>query len=387
MAKNHTEKESNWFVDKGLQLLIQVVLGVLPFIVTQLSLVYILPDLLWAVAIVIIVVFFGVGLWKFAAYFGETERNLRIFLFIAFYAITLLAVWNELVGPILSSYLIDTDPNVLLQGKAWVVYEPTEYNPATNLNPTVDSMDKELEWVSNAGFSGIITLSSQGSLSEIPKLAKKHNLLVIAGVWDPTNRQEVASAILNKDYIDAYSVGHNGVNWLYSFSDLTKTIRKIRFHTRHPVSTTEIVSYYLVEKRLFGIGDWVFPDAHVSVKDEGGKYSVNAVRDKELTIELAKIIASQKERNGKTILLKMVMYPMSGAPNASLDEQAHFFDALLANTQDVQPEIPIGVVISAHSAYDISWKTYWPFYKWETSTGLLDKSGNLRPAARSFLRR
>ena len=92
----------------------------------------------------------------------------------------------------------------------------------TNSFPKIDSMRKELNWIKNGGFKGIITFSSNGTLSNIPELAKEEGLSVIMGVWDPNNKYEVKMAIIKKHYVDAYCVGHNGLGTLYSYKALKK---------------------------------------------------------------------------------------------------------------------------------------------------------------------
>lgn len=318
----------------------------------------------------------------------EARKKGQYALLIACYVIVAITGWNEMIGPALSSCLLNTETVTLIHGHRWITYDPIDFDPSMRPNPDIDSLGKELAWIRNAGFDGIITLNSRGNFSAIPELAKKNSFYVIAGVWDPRDRQELAAAISKRKYVDAYCVGHNGLGWRYSYGELVKAIRKIRFQTRRPVSTTEVIAHYRTDKRLFKIGDWVFPDAHVSVKDDNETlFFADAIRDAEKTFEMARLIAAEEERDGKPVLLKMVTYPMGGVPNASLEEQARFFVALLEDRRDVQPPMPIGVSVSVHSAFDIPWKTRWPFYLWDPYTGLLDDAGRPRPAAKEIVRR
>ena len=300
-----------------------------------------------------------------------------------------IAMWDQVIGPILSDHLIaDAEVSLLIGSHRWITYDPLHFDPSLYPNPDVDSMDRELEWIRDAGFDGIITFTSRGTFSTIPELAKRNGLLVIMGVWDPTDRQEITIAISKQEYIDAYCVGHNGLDKSYSYDALVKAIQYIRFRTKRPVSTTEKTGLYLSDPRLLSLGDWIFPDAHVSVQNDGDmNFLADATRDGKKTFETAKRIAEHERRNTKPILLKMVTYPMNGITNASLEEQEAFFVFILDERRKVLPDMPSDVSISVHSAFDTPWKTTWPFYEWDPYTGLFDDKGTPRPAAIETVRR
>jgi hypothetical protein len=73
--------------------------------------------------------------------------------------------------------------------------------------------------------------------------------------------------------------------------------------------------------------------------------------------------------------------------NASLEEQAAFFVQILENRRDVLADMPNVVCVSVHSAFDMSWKTGWPYFEWDPYTGLLDSNGAPRPAAKMAVER
>jgi len=342
--------------------------------------------LLFAVSFALLRLYLGFK--KLTSAVDENRKKGIEFLAIACVTIISLSIWDQVLGPILSKHFVsDADVSLLIYSHRWITYDPLHYDPSLYPDPDVVSIAKELEWIRNAGFDGIITFTSRGTFSMIPELAKKNGLMVIMGVWDPTDQQEIAIAISKREYVDAYAVGHNGLDRRYSYDDLIRAIQHIRFRTRRPVSTTEKVGLYLEDKRLLSVGDWVFPDVHVSIRGEGGTdYLADAMRDAKSTIDIAKKIAAQEETKGKPILLKMVTYPMGGISNASLDEQRRFFVAILEHRRDVLTDMPYRVSISVHSAFDMPWKTTWPFYKWDPYTGLLDSSGVPRPAAQEIVR-
>jgi exo-beta-1,3-glucanase (GH17 family) len=299
-----------------------------------------------------------------------------------------LVLWNEIVGPRISKYRVSGDIDKLIHSHCWITYNVRNFTPGKTPYPGINKIRKELTWIKKAGFNGIITFSSEGTFSLIPELAKELGFSVIMGVWNPNNPKEISAAIRKQKYADAYCVGHNGLNNIYSYDELVKTVNKIRFLTRNPVSTTEKISTYLSDKRLIKLVSWIFPDTHVSIKSENRiSFLANAKRDAAKTINMANEIANIEERGTKPILLKMVTYPMRGISNASPEEQARFYFFILDSIRDSQPEIHIDVSISVHSAFDEYWKTDYPFYDWDSFTGLLDNYGNPRPAVKEIVRR
>ena len=301
-------------------------------------------------------------------------------------------LWEQVLGPQYSQQLIDQNQvQILIHNQRWITYDPLNFDPYLDTIPDTQSLDQEIGWIKNAGFTGIITFSSRQNFSFIPKIAKDHGLKVIMGIWNPLDDREIKQAIDVNEFVDAYTIGHDGLNTRYSLDQLVRAIQFVRFRTHLPVSTTEKIGQYISDPRLLEIGDWVFPDAHVAVEQKdaagGTQYSANAIRDSLETISMAKTIDNMKERKGRPILLKMVTYPMAGVTNASLAGQTQFFISILNGRRDVIPDIPLDVSISVHSAFDSSWKTTWPFYTWDAYTGLFDSTGTPRPAVNEIIQR
>lgn len=351
-------------------------------------------DWLWivvgvAISVLVIIVYVLPG---FLNSFDVGRRTGIILLSLSSFFIGGLMVWEQVLGPQFSEQLIDQDEvQILIHSQRWITYEPLQFNPYTYTMPDKKSMDQEMHWLKDAGFTGIITFSTTRNFALIPDIAKKYDLKVIMGIWNPIDENEVKHAISVNESIDAYSVGHNGLGTRYSFDQLIHTIQFVRFHTKHPVSTTEKIGKYISDPRLLEIGDWVFPDVHVAVQQKdatgGTQYSADAIRDGLETISMAKKIDGMKERKGKPILLKMVTYPMAGISNASFTEQKKFFIAILDGRRNVIPDMPFDVSISVHSVFDSPWKTTWPFYNWDAYTGLFDSTGNPRPAVSEIIQR
>jgi exo-beta-1,3-glucanase (GH17 family) len=286
-----------------------------------------------------------------------------------------LWLWQELIGPLLWPRVVAPQAHTLVYSHRWVTYDPRPSELKGYPFFLMKQAGVELGWIRQAGFDGIITFSSQKDFAKIPQSAHEQGLSVIAGIWNPKDKVEIASAFAVRQYVDGYCVGHDGLHFReisgYTMEDLERTIARLRFRTSKPVTTTEVIESYLSEtegSRLLRMGDWVFPDVHVSIRSDGAADSVadvvDAIRDGKETVKMAKKIA-REDRDGRPILLKMVTYPMKGVTNASLEEQAAFFVQILENRRDVLADMPNVVCVSVHSAFDMSWKTGWPYFEWD----------------------
>lgn len=307
----------------------------------------------------------------------------------------LLLLWGVVettLGPRASTWLVrDDHVHALVHAHRWIAYDPLGYDPTTGAWPDLESLEREIGWIRGAGFDGILTFTSREPLDQIPRIAKKQGLAVILGVWDPADRRELHLARRAAPWVDGYALGHNGLSDRYTWGELRQAVERLRFRTRRPVSTTERLSFYLENDRLAKLGDWLFPDVHLSLgdpeSDQPPTFSVDVARDVELTIGHARRVAEVARRLRKPVLLKMVTYPHAGASGASLEQHDRFFSMLLEGRREVDPRLPHDVAISVHGAFDTPWKARWPFFPWEAFTGLLDSDGRPRPAARTLVER
>jgi exo-beta-1,3-glucanase (GH17 family) len=314
---------------------------------------------------------------------SSLERRAQAVLILAFVLALTPYLLNELLGPLYSKPLTRTDAAPLINRTRWIAYEPQYFSPYSTRQPTLNSIDQELGWIRDAGYEGIITFSSNGILSRIPKSAKSKGLSVIMGVWSPTDRVEIRTALSQRKYVDAYAVGHNGLHdGRYSYHELIRTIEYMRFHAQRPISTTEPITTYFTNSRLRTVGDWLFPDAHIPIKDapsNGQLYHADPQRDAEELIKIASdLIGHIGEQPSQPVLLKMVSYPTAGIPDASPGAQAVFFSSVLDSLRD--GDLP-GVQISLYGAFDPKWKKdLRSFRPWDPYTGLLDGNGYPRLA-------
>jgi exo-beta-1,3-glucanase (GH17 family) len=297
---------------------------------------------------------------------------------------------GDLLRPQISVYSLRSETADLVQKPKWISYEPSNWNPSQLWTLDLDSVREELSWIKQAGFDGVITFTSRGDFAEIPRLAKEQGLAVIMGIWDPQNYDETGAAISQKQFVDAYCVGHDGWPYRYSYEVLVKTIDHVRFRTGRPVSTTQRINYYLNDKRFLSLGDWLFPDTLLPLRDRDSYvYTINVQRDVVTTIELANKL-DHINQGGKPILLKMVGYPAQideYDSNLSDDAQTEFFIALGDAQKDVGTSLSTNISISMYSAFDMSWKHGPPFYDWESQTGLFERDGKPRPAVWEIIKR
>jgi hypothetical protein len=268
-----------------------------------------------------------------------------------------LAAWTEIAAPRLLGGHVEP-PAALIYGNTWMTYEPSTYNPHAAIEISRNSIEQELAWIRDAGFTGIITFSSRGALADVPELAKQQDLAVIMGVWDPTDQAEVELAISKNHYVDAYSVGHDHLGSLYSGDQVCATMREIRARAHRPVSTTQLPRDYSSAEACFvEEGDWLFPDFHITMRSGEDDLPANAPRDAMETLKRVRDIA-ELSQHGKPLLLKLVTYPVAGSPNASRDEQARFFEIIFESRR--QPDTPL-FAIAVHGSFDAPWKRGWPF--------------------------
>jgi exo-beta-1,3-glucanase (GH17 family) len=301
-----------------------------------------------------------------------------------------LVLGVDLLRPYFSAYSLRSQTADLVRKPKWIAYEPSNWNPYQSRNLDLDPVAEELFWIQQAGFDGVITFTSRGHFAEIPRLAKERGLAVIMGVWDPQNYDEIDAAISQREFVNAYCVGHDGWPHRYSYEVLVKAIDHIRFRTGRPVSTTQRINYYLNDKRFLSLGDWLFPDTLLPLMEKDSYvHTVNVERDVATTIQLANKL-DQINQGGKPILLKMVGYPAQiddYDSDVSDDAQAKFFIALGNAQKDVGTSLSTNIFISMYSAFDMSWKHGPPFYDWESQTGLFERDGRPRPAVWEIIKR
>jgi exo-beta-1,3-glucanase (GH17 family) len=296
-----------------------------------------------------------------------------------------LAWWNEVYVPSTSKRELAR----LLEGHCWVTYDPTALDPRRGTEPTTPSIRRDLRRIRAAGFTGVVTFSSRGGFAQIPRIAKSENLAVIMGVWSPADVGELRRAIAQQEFADAYCVGHDGLDKRdgYALEDLEKAILLLKRRTMRPVTTSEEVRFYM-NPALSRLGDWLFPDIHISLLNASSQ-SLRQASGRGLgpIVDLTRRISAVAAETERPLMLKMVTFPWNGFEGASLENQRDNFDRFLEALRSPEQGIAARPAVVIHSAFDLSWKNGYPFYDWDPYTGVLDTDGSSRPATQVIVAR
>ena len=264
----------------------------------------------------------------------------------------------------------------LLHDNIWISYDPQHYDPFEDKYPTRESIQSDLAAISDAGFTGIVTASSEGVLGQIPAIANECNLQVIMGVWDPKNLRELGAAASQRKFVGAYVVGHNRLGY-YKVEHLREAANWLRCRTGRPVSTYEYWSRFEETPELCEVGDFLFADVHVA---RSGGMS----RDVDVFAESARTMADLAVRFDKALMLGGVTSPWNGLNGASLESQRAFHKLAMTVTKS-DSGLGCEAALVFHSAFDLSWKAESRhFHSWDPFTGLLEPSGEPRPAAKEI---
>ena len=254
-----------------------------------------------------------------------------------------------------------------LPWERWVVYDPTGYDPYHGQFPAEMSMRDDLRALQSKGFNGLITMSSGGPLKDIARIAHETGFqMVIVGVWDVRNTNEVSAALSVAEYADAYCIGQSGLSKRYSVGELREMVARFQRETARPVVVSETLGEYESNPQLVLLGDFLFPDVHSNWRqgetpEDAWAETFAAAR------KAAQLVSGDPERQ---VLLKMVSFPSGGAPGLTPITQARFYRYVVEGARD-NKDIPARVSFSFMGAFDTPWKA--TAYGWtppEQSTGL-----------------
>lgn len=257
---------------------------------------------------------------------------------------------------------IRDDLNAVFLEHRWVAYDPPEFNPykGEERSPTPEEMERDLGLLrQDAGFDGLITFKSVGTLAQIPALAKKVGFRkVIMGVYvvldsqgspDPVGlAKEMDAAVAAREWVDGYCLGHNAPT-VIEIAALKKWMTELRKRTGgKPVTTTAPLVSYLGERgqQLREIGDWYFPDVR-------GSWVYGAPPEKlmeELQQAVRDVTTLPPDR---PVLLKMISCPAGPEPRYSPQAQAEFYRWLQRDLY-----LPSGVFLSYYNGFDLPWMSH-----------------------------
>jgi hypothetical protein len=255
--------------------------------------------------------------------------------------------------------------------------------------PSPEEIRKDLAMIKAAGFSGVLTTSSDKGMMVVPHLAQDMGLHVIMGVWS-TDHAELERAVHARRFVDAYSVGNAQVLEGFPIETLEAAVDYVKRRTHRPVAVSDLPNRY--GPRLAALGDWLFPDAHLTLRDRPDIFPrVDLDRDVELFMKSTQAMAAQARTLDRPLVFKNVAYPYDGLASASRAAQAEFYRRILYHLNDAQQGHVTRASIIAQGAFDAPWKLGVPFEPWDPFTGLLipDQSGRAvsAPAVRELLRR
>ena len=199
-------------------------------------------------------------------FFSLYNRNCRLFINI-FLILGLTACVTS--DPVISKTPLE-NLNQKLENLTWLAYAPTGFDPTIGQFPSEESIYQDLLLAKQYGFSGIITYALDGTLVQIPRIAKELGFKgVIAGIFmfnEEQKQTELANAKLITNYVDGWSIGNEGLigcgGSLYTADDLLAVFGEIREISDKPVSTSEQFEDYenaCNNNFLVNHGDWLMP--------------------------------------------------------------------------------------------------------------------------------
>jgi exo-beta-1,3-glucanase (GH17 family) len=230
----------------------------------------------------------------------------------------------------------------------WITYAPSRpYNPDTGTYPNEDQLRANLQQLFDEGFRGLVTYSLDGTLREVPRIAKEVGFAqVIAGIFWFDSAQlarEKSAAQEELPFIDAFILGNEGLLFgRYTRSDLEREIAALRTLTGRPVTTTETGGQYLADPSLAAVGDFVMPNIHpwfanVRTIPEAVQFTANELQ------AIRAIVAP-----GRAVVVKESWWPTGGGdPAATEANQIAYFDGLAATSVHFLPG----------ESFDQFWKT------------------------------
>lgn len=229
----------------------------------------------------------------------------------------------------------------------WVCYSPPTSDPPHGVEATAEAIRDDLVALRRAGFTGLITYGSAGSMGrELPALAESQGFEgLIMGVWSPADREEIeaAAAASSNPTVVGFCVGNEGLQSRYQMPVLSATIEELRRRTGKPATTTEIIERY-TDESLLRLGDWVFPNAH--------PYFHNQLVPADAVRWTKTVYDDLQRRSGRFLMFKEVGLPTAGDAQGRLSEDAQeSYYVELAKT---------GVHYSYFEAFDQPWKTHLP---------------------------
>ena len=217
-----------------------------------------------------------------------------------------------------------------LDSLTWVAFAPTDFDPRADSFPSESSIRTDLERLHAAGFDGVITFASDGSLAQVPRIARDVGFRgVITGLFlgSPAQRAvEVPNAVAAAEHTTAYALGNEGLEGcggtLYDEGTL-RTVAAQLATTGRPVTTSEQIEDYLegcLDGFLLDFGAFLFPIIHPfnqGIRDPAAGVAFTVDRFTRL-----------QSLTTKPVLVKETGWPTCGDPAANQAQQESYFSLL-----------------------------------------------------------
>ncbi len=210
----------------------------------------------------------------------------------------------------------------------WVAYSSPNPNPGGGYyRPEAEAVQRDLQTLRKAGFTGLITYASSGIMGkQFVTLAESLGYQgILMGIWSPEGKDELDNAAVAaaSPIVLGYSIGNEGLGDTrprYSVLKLCSAIAGLRARAGKPVATSEDIEMYYRWPQLLTVGDWLFPISHPYW--HWTKYAPDAVRweqDQYTAIS---------DRTSMYVLFKEVGLPTSGAAGLSEANQDAYYRGL-----------------------------------------------------------
>jgi exo-beta-1,3-glucanase (GH17 family) len=248
-----------------------------------------------------------------------------------------------------------------------IAYAPRGYDPRRPGSVTAASVERDLRTLRAVGFRSLVTYGSGGALGDVPSIARRVGFddLLVMGIWDPTDEEEMTNALRQARNVDAYCVGNEGLAVRYSAPQLLETMQRLRAASGRPVTTSERIGDYLSgphHEWLMTHSDWLFPTAHPYW------YGRRDVPDATQWITTHyDVLAAQTQR---PVILKEASFPTIADIAGSEQQQVQLFSDLEG----------AGISFFYFEAYDQDWKSRHPDYSVDDAHwGLFRTDGSPKP--------
>lgn len=257
-----------------------------------------------------------------------------------------------------------------------IAYQPRGFFPGAEFSPSASrQIRQEIQQLHALGFQSLVTYGARGAMGTIPQIARAEGFagMVIMGIWDIHSKEEWENAVAQRDYVDGYCLGNEGLLFLrYTVKELEKKMAELRRDTGKPVTTGEPIDSYLegpYREWLWKHSDWLFPNTHPFW---GGK-----TQFQEAVHWVLARVDYLEGTTGRHVILKETGLPTLASNPESEEMQRAFFTELQST----------GVPFVYFEAFDQPWK-----YELENQPeaeghwGLYDAQGRPKLAIESVTR-